>query len=105
MKTRDLIFCLCVLGLGASAIAADLKDPTRPPGASNAAKQRELRVALPRVTAILTSSRGRVAIFNDQPVQVGDKVGAYRINDITATGVVYSTLGKSAFAALESPGS
>ena len=55
---------------------------------------------LPCISAIFISGSRRVAIFNDQPVQVGDRVGAFRIEEITVNGVRYSAAGHSAFAPL-----
>jgi hypothetical protein len=55
---------------------------------------------LPHVSAIFLSSRRRIAIFNDQPVRAGDRVGNYRIDEVTGQGVRYSSVGHSGFAPL-----
>jgi hypothetical protein len=52
------------------------------------------------VSAVFISSFRQVAIFNDQPVRVGDHVGAFRIDEINPNGVRYSAAGHSAFAPL-----
>jgi hypothetical protein len=92
---------LILSGVAASGTAhgADLKDPTRPP-ASAVNAPASVHVALPRGSAVFISADRRVAIFNDQPVQVGEHVGRYLIEAITAEGVRYSSDGHSAFAAL-----
>ena len=91
---------LCTIpALSEAAPAGDLKDPTRPPAALAAAAA-AVKPVLPRVTAVFVSADRQVAIFNDQPVRVGDSVGKYRIDAITAEGVRYTSDGHSAFAAL-----
>jgi hypothetical protein len=90
---------LCAAAPTGSAHGADLKDPTRPP-ATAVNGPAAVRAVLPRVTAVFVSADRRVAIFNDQPVQVGDHVGKYHIEAISAEGVRYSSDGHSAFAAL-----
>ena len=78
----------------------ELKDPTRPPGIVAPGKHSEEHKALPHVTAIFLSGSRRIAIFNAQPVHAGDSVGGYRIDEIEAEGVRYSTAGHSGFAPL-----
>ena len=84
------------------ANAADLKDPTRPPILNVPIKHADEHrpLPLPHVSAIFLSNTRRIAIFNDQPVRAGDRVGAYRIDEVTAHGVRYSTLGHTAFVSL-----
>jgi len=94
-----LPFALCA---ALCANGADLKDPTRPPVASTPAKPSGERKLPPRVSAIFLSSSRRIAIFNAQPVQAGDSVGLYHIDEIEARGVRYSCSGHSAFAPLTS---
>jgi len=102
MRTAPTVLLLMCL-VAAPAFADGLKDPTRPPAVVAPATHAALRPALPRVSAIFMADDRRVAIFEDQPVRVGDRVGLYRIDDISATGVRYSTAGRSAFAALATP--
>ena len=78
----------------------DLKDPTKRPDVVVAAAASHAAPVLPRVSAIFMSDSRQIAIFNDQPVRVGDSVGRYRIDEITSTGVRYSAAGHSAFAPL-----
>jgi hypothetical protein len=82
------------------ANAVDLKDPTRPPILTVPIKHADEHRPLPHVSAIFLSSTRRIAIFNDQPVRAGDRVGEYRIDEVTARGVRYSSSGHTAFAAL-----
>jgi hypothetical protein len=81
--------------------AADLKDPTRPPIVVLPSLHAAAAAAPPpRTSAIFMSDSRRVAIFNGQPVQTGDSVGAYHIDEVTALGVRYHTSGHDAFAPL-----
>jgi hypothetical protein len=84
------------------ATAGDLKDPTRPPIIEVPIKHIDEIRLLPHVSAIFVSSSRRIAIFNNQPVRAGDRVGAYRIDEVNTRGVRYSTAGHTAFAALDS---
>jgi hypothetical protein len=90
------------LGVALCANAADLKDPTRPPVTSTPGKPSGEHRLAPRVSAIFLSSSRRIAIFDAQPVQAGDSVGIYHIDEIEAHGVRYSSSGHSAFAPLTS---
>jgi hypothetical protein len=96
--------CVSVLLLGwvflLPANAADLKDPTQPPILNVPIKHADEHRPLPHVSAIFLSNTRRIAIFNDQPVRAGDRVGAYRIDEVTAHGVRYSTSGHTAFVSL-----
>jgi hypothetical protein len=87
-------------GIALCANGAELKDPTRPPVTSALSKPSGEHKQPPRVSAIFLSSSRRIAIFNAQPVQAGDSVGIYRIDEIEAHGVRYSCSGHSAFAPL-----
>jgi hypothetical protein len=99
--------CFAVLQLALAfsfpATAEDLKDPTRPPFLEVPIKHIDEIKLLPRVSAIFVSRTRCIAIFNDQPVRAGDHVGAYRIDEVTARGVRYTTDGHTAFAALAGP--
>ena len=95
-----LLLAAATILCAAAAAGADLKDPTRPPAPPAASAHPAPKAPLPRVTAIFVSDERRVAIFNAQPVRVGDSVGKYRIEAILADGVRYSSDGHSAFAAL-----
>jgi len=100
VRCVGLLVLAGVLSLPASA--EDLKDPTRPPIMDVPIKHNDGIKLLPHVSAIFVSSTRRVAIFNDQPVRAGDRVGAYLIDEVSARGVRYSTAGHTAFAALAS---
>ena len=91
------------LGVALCANGAELKDPTRPPvSSSTPGKPAGEHKRAPLVSAIFLSSSRRIAIFNAQPVQAGDSVGIYHIDEIVAHGVRYSSSGHSAFAPLTS---
>jgi len=55
---------------------------------------------MPIVSAIFVSPTRSVAVFNDQPVHAGDRVGEYRIDEVSPRGVRYTTAGHTAFAPL-----
>jgi hypothetical protein len=97
---RALVILTWLAADGTAHAAPELKDPTRPPAAVAAAPQAPKPAALPCVSAIFVSAARRVAIFDGQPVQAGDQVGAYRIDTITATGVGYRLGTRLAFAPL-----
>jgi hypothetical protein len=93
---------LLLVACAPSAESVDLKDPTKRPVVVQAPAAAAVHAAPagPVVSAIFYSGTRQVAVFNDQPVQVGDRVGAFRIEEITANGVRYSAGGHSAFAPL-----
>jgi hypothetical protein len=101
MRRVTVLLLAGVFSLAASA--ADLKDPTQPPIVNPPIKHADEHRLLPRVSAIFQSSSRRIAIFNDQPVRAGDHVGAFRIDEVTANGVRYTTSGHTAFASLGAP--
>ncbi len=55
---------------------------------------------MPIVSAIFVSPTRSVAVFNDQPVHAGDRVGEYHIDEVSPRGVRYTTAGHTAFAPL-----
>jgi hypothetical protein len=74
------------------ASAGELRDPTRPPRApASAASARE---AAPVLSAVLTFSGKRTAIFNGQLVRNGSVVGPYTIDSILADGIRYRHAGE-----------
>jgi hypothetical protein len=92
---------ILLIALGSWPVqGADLKDPTKRPVVATATPAARAAAALPRVSAIFMSDARQVAIFNDQPVRVGDNVGRFRIEEITSAGVRYSAAGHFAFAPL-----
>jgi hypothetical protein len=102
LSVRWVVVLLLAGVFSPSANAEDLKDPTRPPIMDVPIKHNDGIKLLPHVSAIFVSSTRRIAIFNDQPVRAGDRVGAYLIDEVNARGVRYSNAGHSAFAALDS---
>jgi hypothetical protein len=96
------VILLWTVGVLTPAYGVELKDPTRPPVTSAPASHAGAHSLLPRVSAVFLSSGRRIAIFNAQPVQAGDSVGVYHIDEIEARGVRYSSSGHSAFAPLAS---
>jgi hypothetical protein len=97
---RRRIPLLPIVLFAAVAGADGLKDPTRPPAPVVPAARAAAQITLPRVSAVFISSTRRVAIFNDQPVHVGDHIGIYLIREINADGVRYTASGHTAYAPL-----
>jgi hypothetical protein len=85
-------------GIARHANGEELRDPTRPPTPVVSGKHAEERK--PQVSAVFLSNTRRIAIFNSQPVRVGDRVGIYHIDEVEAHGVRYSASGRSEFAPL-----
>lgn len=104
MRRATIYTSLWILALLCAPLAdaAELKDPTLPP-IPVASQHAAAPKPLPRVSAIFISDSRRVAIFDDQPVQAGDNVGAYQIDAVTTLGVRYRTSGRVAFAPLVTP--
>jgi hypothetical protein len=75
------------LGLGWTANADGLRDPTRPPLPQSHATA--LREPVPVLSAVLTFGGTRTAIFNGQLVRGGSVVGAYTIDSVLEDGVRY----------------
>jgi hypothetical protein len=78
---------LAALGLGWTAHADGLRDPTRPPLPQSHATA--LRESVPVLSAVLTFAGERTAIFNGQLVRGGSVVGAYTIDSVLEDGVRY----------------
>ena len=75
------------LGLGWTANADGLRDPTRPPLPQSHATA--LRESVPVLSAVLTFAGERTAIFNGHLVRGGSVVGAYTIDSVLEDGVRY----------------
>jgi hypothetical protein len=78
---------LTALGLGWTAHADGLRDPTRPPLPQS--HSAALRESVPVLSAVLTFGGTRTAIFNGQLVRSGSVVGAYTIDSVLEDGVRY----------------
>lgn len=83
-KVWAFLLLLTVL-TGVNDVAA-LNDPTRPPSRRSSSKSPKKIVATPTVrlelTSILVAPERRVAVINGRPVQVGERIGEYRVMDI-----------------------
>lgn len=79
----SLFFLLTALA-GGTDVAA-LNDPTQPPSRSSSTKSPG-KAAAPAVrlelTSILVAPERRVAVINGRPLQVGERIGDYRVMDI-----------------------
>jgi hypothetical protein len=95
---RNKIIALALLLPMSLACGDDLKDPTRPP--ASAGSSPKLAVSALVVTAIFISGERHIAIVNDEPVSVGDRIGSHQILEISAAGVRYSSAGRTVFARL-----
>lgn len=72
------------LPFGAVAANAELRDPLRPPGPVSASAPSSFNAAAWRLSSTLVAEGRRVAIINDRPVRVGDRVGGARVLAIDA---------------------
>jgi hypothetical protein len=93
------VFACLMVGTGAAggARAAQLADPTRPTGASDAGPEETSGV---HVQAIIVRAGTRVAIVSGHVVHAGDRLGGVLIEEVTPEGVRYLQHGHSAFARL-----
>jgi len=91
---------LLTLTAAAQAVAADLRDPMRPPSAPGVATSRAGAPSSLQLQAVIGTGQSRVAIVNGKVVHVGDKVDGATIEEISATTVRYTRAGKQLLAAL-----
>jgi hypothetical protein len=96
---RNKMLALVLLLPMSLASGDDLKDPTRPPALAGG-RARLAGSTTMVVTAIFISGERRIAIVNDEPVRVGDRIGSHQILEISAAGVSYSSAGRTVFARL-----
>jgi hypothetical protein len=100
VATGSCIALACFLadaGAAGTARAAQLLDPTRPSGASDAGAQDAAGV---HVQAIILREGTRVAIVSGHLVRAGDRIGSVLIEEVTPEGVRYLQNGHSVFARL-----
>jgi MSHA biogenesis protein MshK len=100
VNARLLTALILSLAATTQALAADLHDPMRPPGAPAAASSRPSAPSSLQLQAVIGSGPSRVAIVNGKVVHVGDKVDGAVIDEISATTVRYTRGGKQLVAAL-----
>lgn len=87
LLTRPRVWSLLLLltALAGGDDVAALNDPTQPPSRSSSTKSTE-KMAAPAVrlelTSILVAPERRVAVINGQPLQIGERIGDYRVLDI-----------------------
>jgi MSHA biogenesis protein MshK len=75
---------------GAQLVAAQLEDPTRPPGfigSANGNGSKQGQVATWEVSSILISEDRRLAVVNGKTVKQGDQVGNARVIRISPIAV------------------
>jgi hypothetical protein len=84
----------------AQAVAADLRDPMRPPSAPGVATSRTGASSSLQLQAVIGTGQSRVAIVNGKVVHIGDKIDGATIDEISATTVRYTRAGKQLLAAL-----
>ncbi len=79
MPRRLPLIAACAL-VATGVSAATLEDPLRPPGRSPAAAPAVAPTGGPLVlTSTMVSAGRRVAIINDRPVQLGERIGPWRL--------------------------
>ena len=86
------LICCGMWALAASALAGDLRDPTRPPLVSSGGAVHE---PVPVLSAVISSDTQRGAIVNGEFVRSGGKVGPFLIEEVLADGVRYRYAGRS----------
>lgn len=82
-RVWSLLLLLTTLIAGRDVAA--LNDPTRPPGRSSSSTAAKITTApTPRLelTSILVAPERRVAVINGRPLQVGERIGDYKVVDI-----------------------
>jgi MSHA biogenesis protein MshK len=88
-------FCGCtalfttLVSVALTVQAKTLSDPTRPPSMSErliVADQTKANTSI-NLTAVLRKNRVFYAVINNSWLQVGEKVGAWRVTEITNSGV------------------
>ncbi len=84
MKAAILACCVCALAT--SALAGNMRDPTRPPLRSSAGARVE---PTPVLSAVYSASNRRGAIVNGEYVHAGSAVGPFLIEEVLADGVRY----------------
>lgn len=87
LRTRPRVWSLLLLltALAGGSEVAALNDPTQPPSRSSSTKSTG-KMTAPAVrlelTSILVAPERRVAVINGQPLQIGERIGDYRVLDI-----------------------
>ena len=79
----SLLLLLTALAGGSDVVA--LNDPTQPPSRSSSTKsagKATAPAARLELTSILVAPERRVAVINGRPLQVGDRIGDYRVLEI-----------------------
>jgi MSHA biogenesis protein MshK len=81
--------CITLFSIAISVQAKTLSDPTRPPGKSERfvnADQSKANTSI-NLTAVFKKNLVFYAVINNSWLQVGEKVGAWRLTEITNSGV------------------
>jgi len=83
LRGQVVAMVLAGIVISATALAAPLDDPTRPPGAQSAEVQKAARKPLRwTLSSTLVSGGRRTAVINDRVVAVGEKVSGARVVEI-----------------------
>lgn len=82
------------------ALAADLRDPMRPPSAPVAVISRVGAPSSLQLQAVISTGASRVAIVDGKVVRVGDKLDGAVIDEISTTSIRYTRGGKQLVASL-----
>ncbi len=75
--------CLGLIILFVNSANADLRDPTQPSGYNSETALAKIHNDL-TLTAILTSPQRNIAIINGELLNVGDKIGKFKILKISS---------------------
>lgn len=84
-----VLLCIVFFSISGAACAKTLTDPTRPPGQSrdtSVFKELNSNTAV-NITAVLKKNQVSYAVINGSWLKKGEKIGIWRVTDITNAGV------------------
>ncbi len=84
-----VLVCILFSSISGAAQAKTLTDPTRPPGKSrDTSVTNDITRSVPvNITAVLKKNQVSYAVINGNWLKKGEKVGVWRVTDITNAGV------------------
>ncbi len=86
---RKLLLCLCLIGVGSSAMAERLPaDPTQPAAGMFNLLSAKPAVSAYTISSLVTGKKKNTAVVNGQRVEVGDLVDNATVLSISREGVM-----------------
>lgn len=86
---QPVLFCIVFFSISGAAYAKTLTDPTRPPGQNrdtSVIQELNSNTAV-NITAVLKKNQVSYAVINGSWLKKGEKIGIWRVTDITNAGV------------------